>query len=162
MKSEVVGQVKQLKERVQVCELRGLKTPRSINDKFSALSYLVDMPENEFTIAQIRKNFETLQTLVQAHEGKESKGDVSFVQGERILSSEALTKKVYSVIMKNHAIAQIQEDTKRRISELNAKRENQISKIPLAQRSEFEKLLNSLGMNFSSNDIDPLEVESED
>lgn len=162
MKSEVVGQVKQLQERVNVCNLRGLKTPRSIADKFSALGYLVDMPENEFTLAQIKKNFETLQTLVQAFESKESKSDVSFVQGERILSAEALTKRAYSVIMKIHAIAQIKQESARRIAELEQKMANQISKIPLAQKSEADKLINALGMNFTSSDIVESELDSDD
>jgi hypothetical protein len=155
-------ELQELKERVATCNARGIKTPKSINDKIFALSGLLSMPQNDFTAAQIRRNFETLKSLVTALEGKESKKDVAFVLGEKMLSPEALTKRAYSVIMKNYTIAQIKQDSERRIKELEAKRANQVAKIPLAQKSEFDKLINSLAANFQISDIVDSELESEE
>lgn len=155
-------ELQELKNRVAECNARGIKTPKSINDKFFALTGLLAMPSNEFTHAQIKRNFDTLQSLVNALESKESKNDVSFVAGEKMLSNEALTKRAYSVIMKNYTIAQIKQDSARRISELENKRANQVSKIPLAQKSDFDKLINSLASNFQISDIVADELESDE
>ena len=154
--------VQELKNRVSVCNAKGVKTPAVVDTKFFALDRLLSVKQNEFTLAQITKTFETLQTLVQTLEGKEVKSGVAFVAGERMLTDETLTKRAFSIVMKNYEIARIKQESARRIAELESKRANQISKIPLAQKSDFDKVLNTIGANFMTSDIVESELDSDD